>query len=89
MGLLGDLAKGKPFAEDKPVTWDLQDDDKDATQLVLPGNVTISYSSSSGEPIVLKVGHVMDDTTRRVVRRCFSSNGPASIEYDYSTETKT
>lgn len=89
MGLLGDLAKGKPFAEDKPVTWVLQDD-KDETHLVLPGNLTVSYSSSPEEPSVLEVGHVMgDETTRRVVRRCFSFNGPASIEYDYSTETKT
>lgn len=80
--LLGDLAKGKLFCEVLPLEWNLDDcEDGRMTFLTLPGNVTISLSTS-----VLRVGHVMNESSQRVVTRRFGSDG--TVEYDYSTETK-
>jgi len=77
--LLGDLAKGKPFAEMEPAQWDDADKQSTRTLLHLPGNVTVAYDE---DLTVLKVGHVKDDSIRRVVRRSFRADGSLeSIEY--------
>ncbi len=83
--LLGDLAKGKPFAEQSPISWEHdRHDDESMTFLNLPGNVTIAYGFQT-EPAILEVGHVVDSTTRRVVRRNFDADGTLQ-GIQYSTE---
>jgi hypothetical protein len=54
------------------------------TFLNLPGNVTIAYGFQT-EPAILEVGHVVDSTTRRVVRRNFDADGTLQ-GIRYSTE---
>lgn len=86
--LLGDLAKGKPFAELEPVEWDAAKDEENTIFLKLPGNVTISYTLQSDPAVFLEVGHVEDGAMRRVVRRSLNANGTTK-DMQYSTETKS